>query len=58
MRDTCAQETIRDALRGSTLITIAHRLNTIIDYDTIALLDGGQIVEHGPPAALLERCSQ
>ncbi len=55
MRDTCPQETIRDALRGSTLITIAHRLNTIIDYDTIALLDGGQIIEHGPPAALLER---
>lgn len=38
---------------GTTVITIAHRLSTLMDYDKIAVLDNGNIVEFGRPQALL-----
>ncbi|KAJ3039965.1 Multidrug resistance-associated protein 4 [Rhizophlyctis rosea] len=40
---------------GATVLTIAHRLNTVIDYDTILVLDDGRIVEVGSPWSLLEK---
>jgi ABC-type multidrug transport system fused ATPase/permease subunit len=39
----------------STVITIAHRLNTVIDYDMILVLDDGQVVEYGVPRELLKK---
>lgn len=34
-------------------MTIAHRLNTIIDYDRILVMSAGEVVEDGPPAELV-----
>jgi ATP-binding cassette subfamily C (CFTR/MRP) protein 1 len=51
--DSVLQQTIRTALRSHTVITIAHRLRTVIDFDKIVYLDGGVVKEYGPPATLL-----
>lgn len=49
------QETIRTELASSVVITIAHRLKTIIDYDRILVLDDGKIVEFDTPRELLKK---
>ncbi|KAJ8472316.1 hypothetical protein ONZ45_g16692 [Pleurotus djamor] len=51
--DDQIQKTIREELSSALVITIAHRLKTIIDYDRILVLDNGEIVEFGPPTELL-----
>ncbi|KAF2474335.1 P-loop containing nucleoside triphosphate hydrolase protein [Lindgomyces ingoldianus] len=51
--DAKIQETIRE-IRNTT-ITIAHRLQTIIDYDKVLLLDKGEVVEFGDPWDLVRR---
>lgn len=35
------------------MITVAHRLHTVIDSDLVVVMDAGQVVEHGPPHELL-----
>ncbi|KAH8334240.1 hypothetical protein KR059_007880 [Drosophila kikkawai] len=40
------------AFQGRTIITIAHRLTTILDYDRLIVLDQGRIVEDGNPRML------
>ncbi|KAG7452254.1 P-loop containing nucleoside triphosphate hydrolase protein [Guyanagaster necrorhizus] len=53
--DDQIQRTIREELSSAIVITIAHRLKTIIDYDRILVLDEGEIVEFGKPKELLQR---
>ena len=49
--DSKIQETIREF--KNTTITIAHRLQTIIDYDKVLVLDKGEVIEYGDPWDLI-----
>ena len=51
--DQTLQKMIAAQFREMTVITIAHRLDTILDSDKILVLDAGEVVEFGPPADLL-----
>lgn len=51
--DSKIQETIHQL--KSTIITIAHRLQTIVDYDKVLVLDKGRVVEYGHPWELLKK---
>lgn len=53
--DEQIQRSLRENFQHSTLITIAHRINTIIDYDRIIVMDAGQVAEIGTPRDLLSR---
>ncbi|EPB66686.1 ABC transporter, ATP-binding protein [Ancylostoma ceylanicum] len=52
--DAVIQATIREQFVKSTVFTIAHRLNTIMDYDRIMVLENGRIIEFDSPSKLLE----
>ncbi|XP_056156902.1 ATP-binding cassette sub-family C member 4-like [Lampris incognitus] len=52
--DELIQQTIRQKFRECTVLTIAHRLNTIIDSDRILVLDAGQIHAYDEPYTLLQ----
>jgi len=51
--DARVQETVRSAFADSTTITIAHRLNGIMDADRVLVLDKGRVAEFAPPHELL-----
>lgn len=53
--DRLIQEVIRSWFLDSTVITIPHRLSTIIDYDRVMVLDRGKIVELDKPEVLLKK---
>ncbi|KAJ2008208.1 hypothetical protein H4R26_000328 [Coemansia thaxteri] len=53
--DAIIQESIRKEFKDCTVLTIAHRLNTIIDSDRVLVLDKGQIAEFDTPKTLLAR---
>ncbi|EED80190.1 predicted protein [Postia placenta Mad-698-R] len=53
--DAVIQESLRKELEnGVTVLTVAHRLQTIMDADKIMVLDAGRIVEYGKPSELLK----
>jgi len=51
--DALIQGTIRREFADSSVLTIAHRLNTIMDYDMVMVLEKGRIAEFAPPQELL-----
>ncbi|XP_020285956.1 multidrug resistance-associated protein 1 isoform X1 [Pseudomyrmex gracilis] len=55
--DDLIQTTIRQEFKDCTVLTIAHRLNTILDSDRVIVLDKGLIVEYNSPEALLHNPS-
>ncbi|KAL4498906.1 hypothetical protein ABPG73_003703 [Tetrahymena malaccensis] len=52
--DQIIQQKIREKFSNSSIITIAHRLNTVADYDRIIIIDQGRTVEEGVPFELLQ----
>ena len=51
--DKLVQKTIRCEFTNQTVITIAHRLETIIDYDRIFVMANGNLIESGKPLELI-----
>lgn len=51
--DKLMQKIIRDEFPTQTIIAIAHRLDTVIDFDKIAVLEHGKLVEYDSPEVLL-----
>ncbi|XP_054698311.1 multidrug resistance-associated protein 1 isoform X4 [Grus americana] len=52
--DKLIQSTIKSQFEECTVLTIAHRLNTIMDYTRVLVLDRGEVVECGSPDHLLQ----
>jgi len=51
--DERVQKALRTEFKESTLITIAHRLRTIMDYDKVLVLNEGKVAEHDRFKSLL-----
>jgi ABC-type multidrug transport system fused ATPase/permease subunit len=49
------QKIIREEFEGATILTIAHRISTIADYDKVIVMSDGELVEFGTPHALLQK---
>ncbi|KAK9870715.1 hypothetical protein WA026_008286 [Henosepilachna vigintioctopunctata] len=52
--DFLIQESIRRNFKQCTVLTVAHRLNTIMDSDKVIVMDAGQLKEFAPPYELLQ----
>ncbi|KAL4722768.1 hypothetical protein ACLX1H_010006 [Fusarium chlamydosporum] len=52
--DARMQEVIRTEFSDCTIIMIAHRIDTLLDFDKVAVLDKGSLVEFGAPQELLK----
>ena len=49
------QRIIRQKFSNHTIIAVAHKLDTILDFDKVAVLDRGELMEYDGPYKLLER---
>lgn len=52
--DAFIQNTIRKKFQACTVLTIAHRLNTVMDSDKVLVMDSGTMVEYDHPYNLLK----
>jgi ABC-type multidrug transport system fused ATPase/permease subunit len=52
--DATLQKLVRLELKDATVMTIAHRLHTVIDFNRVMVMGAGKVLEFGRPAALLE----
>lgn len=52
--DALIQETVREAFADCTVLTIAHRLHSILDSDRVLVLEDGRVKEFDTPANLLQ----
>ncbi|KAJ5575262.1 P-loop containing nucleoside triphosphate hydrolase protein [Penicillium hetheringtonii] len=53
--DKLMQQVIRTHFKDQTIIVIAHKLDTVLDFDKIAFMDHGRVVEFDSPKVLLSR---
>ncbi|XP_030058790.1 ATP-binding cassette sub-family C member 2 [Microcaecilia unicolor] len=53
--DNLIQMTIRNEFSNCTILTIAHRLHTVMDYSRVMVLDAGKVVEFDSPEKLLQQ---
>lgn len=53
--DAFIQKMLRTRFKNTTLLTVAHRINTIMDYDSVIVMDDGKAIEYGSPAELLQQ---
>jgi ABC-type multidrug transport system fused ATPase/permease subunit len=51
------QRIIREKFSNHTIIAVAHKLDTILDYDKVVVLDSGRVIECEDPYTLLTRDS-
>lgn len=57
--DALLQRMLRSSIfQDRTIITIAHRINTILDSDRIVVLDHGHVAEFDTPSELIKRKGQ
>ncbi|KAI3394361.1 hypothetical protein diail_2872 [Diaporthe ilicicola] len=52
--DRSMQKIIQEEFRNYTVIMVSHRLDMVIEFDTVLMMDGGSIVETGRPSTLIE----
>ncbi len=55
--DQTMQRVIREKFSNHTILAVAHKLDTILDYDKVVVLDQGQVLECEDPYSLLTRDS-
>lgn len=53
MTDVLIQRIIRQKFAKHTIISVAHKLETIVDFDKVAVLDNGVLREYDNPNAML-----
>jgi ATP-binding cassette subfamily C (CFTR/MRP) protein 1 len=51
------QRLLRSRFASHTIIAVAHKLDTILDFDKVVVMDQGQLVEYGQPHSLLKQQS-
>jgi ATP-binding cassette subfamily C (CFTR/MRP) protein 1 len=49
------QRLIRQKFAAHTIIAVAHKLDTILDFDKVVVMNQGALVEYGEPHRLLEQ---
>ena len=51
------QDTLRHQFHESTVLNIAHRIDTVMEYDRVMVMSEGKVMEFGLPQVLLEDCN-